>query len=273
MLERIQQSVSAIQKTHALRPDIGIVLGSGLGKFVEQIQSPTTIPYSEIPGFHECTVEGHNGALHLGKIGGKNVAVMQGRFHFYEGLQLNDVILPVRVLGKLGVKNLILTNAAGGMNTAFNQGQLVLIKDHINMTGQNPLIGPNIPQLGPRFPDMTHTYCKKSMEYFEQQANELNIDLKTGVYAGVLGPTYETPAEVKMLQKLGADLVGMSTVPEAIAARHMGLNITGISCVTNLAAGISKIELKHEDIKEVADRVMGDFTKLLVETIEKKFPL
>lgn len=273
VLERLKKSVDFIQTQSPLQPQVGIILGSGLGPFASSLNDSTSIPYNELPGFQSCSVDGHKGEFHLGRIGKVPVAVMQGRFHAYEGHALVDVVHPVRVLAKLGVKKLILTNAAGGMNSQFNQGQLVVINDHINLTGQNPLIGPSQNELGPRFPDMTHTYCPEIIKALTEQAKELNIDLKQGVYAGVLGPSYETPAEVRMLQKMGADLVGMSTVSEAIAAHHMGVKVAGISCVTNMAAGISPIELKHEDIEEVANKVMGDFTKLLLGTIEKKLPL
>jgi purine-nucleoside phosphorylase len=194
---------------------------------------------------------------------------MQGRFHTYEGHSLEDVVLPVRVLSLLGVKNLVLTNAAGGINSKYNPGELVCIKDHLNLTGKNPLVGPNDERFGPRFPDMTETYNEKLNEHIFQAAEELNIKVQQGIYAGLLGPTYETPSEIKMLKIFGADMVGMSTVPEAIAAHHAGLNVCGISCITNLAAGISKEKLNHDEVKEVANLAMEKFTKLLTLSVEK----
>ena len=267
MDKRLQDAADFLQSHLKETPQVGVVLGSGLGDFVERIEDRQQIPYHEIPGFKECSVQGHRGQLVTGKIGETPVAAMQGRFHAYEGHDLFDVVLPVRVLGLLGTRQLFLTNAAGGLNPEYESGQLVMINDHINMTGRNPLIGPNDPDLGVRFPDMSYTYSPRLREKLESTAERLKLDLKSGVYAGVLGPSYETPAEVQMLKTLGADLVGMSTVPEAIAARHMGVELAGISCVTNLAAGLSAEELKHEDIKEVAQRVMKDFTTLLESTI------
>lgn len=271
-VEEVNATVDFLKAKASTCPQVAIVLGSGLGNFADVLKDKFSLDYSDIPGFLECSVQGHQGQLHFGKIGNVEVVLMQGRFHFYEGYKLDQVVFPIKVFAQMGCEQLILTNAAGGIHTSYAQGQLVLIQDHINLTGQNPLVGKNIEKFGPRFPDMTYTYNPAINELFVEQAKELNIDLKTGIYAGVLGPTYETPAEVRMLKILGADLVGMSTVPEAIIGHHMGMKVTGISCVTNMAAGISKIELKHEDIKDVANKVMADFSSLVEKTIENKFP-
>lgn len=262
-IENLKQALNFVQSQISQSPKIGLVLGSGLGPFVEKVQDKTIIPYKDIPHFHTTSVEGHEGRLIVGKIEKTPVAILQGRLHAYEGLPMEDVVFPVRLLAMLGIESLILTNAAGGINSNFRPGDLVCITDHINLMGKNPLVGPNIGQFGPRFPDMTHTYNPLLIELFEKAAKELGQQLKRGVYAGMLGPTYETPAEVKMLGKLGADMVGMSTVPEAIAAHHLGVKICGLSCITNMAAGIIDVKLKHEDIKEQAMKVMESFSQLL----------
>ncbi len=269
MYERIGQSAEFIQKQYPTHPKVGIVLGSGLGAFVDQIKDPYIIPYTDIPHFRDTTVEGHEGRLILGKIGETEVAILQGRQHAYEGLPMEEVVFPLRVLATLGIEYLTLTNAAGGINLDFNPGDIIMIKDHLNLMACNPLIGPNIAELGPRFPDMTYSYAPELQKLLHQSAKELDYQLKEGVYAGVLGPTYETPAEIRMLRTLGADLVGMSTVPEAIAANHLGLKVMGLSCVTNMGAGIEKTRLKHEDIKDQALKVMKIFSQLLIKTIEK----
>lgn len=270
MLDKIQTTCEYIQsKAPSAAPKIGIVLGSGLGEFAEHVDEKTVIKYDEIPNFHQTTVKGHSGQLILGKINGVEVAVMQGRYHYYEGHDLETVVFPTRVLAKLGTKQLILTNASGGINSAYVPSDLVCITDHINLTGNNPLIGKNHDDLGVRFPDMSETYAIELNEILHQAATELNIDLKSGVYAGVLGPSYETPAEIKMMGIMGADMVGMSTVPEAIAANHAGLQVCGISCITNLAAGISKEKLSHDDVKDVANKVIENFTQLLKLAVEK----
>jgi len=263
MIEKLGTAAKYIQSVKATNPEVGIVLGSGLGVFVDQVENPTIIPYEDIPFFGETTVEGHQGRLILGTIEGVEVAIMQGRYHAYEGLSIDDVVFPVRVLSSLGADKLVLTNASGGINTNYKAGELVIIEDHINLTGRNPLIGPNIEELGPRFPDMTYTYNQKLTQCIEKASEEFGSKLKRGVYAGVLGPTYETPAEIKMLRTIGADMVGMSTVPEAIAANHIGMKVCGISCITNMAAGIEDVELKHEDVKEQALKVMEEFSAVL----------
>lgn len=269
IFQKIQEAANYIKSKTTITPKVGIVLGSGLGVYVDQIENKTIIPYTDIPHFHATSVAGHEGRLVLGQIKGVDVAVYQGRFHVYEGHQLDDVVLPSRVLSLLGTKYLLLTNAAGGINSAYSPGDLVCIQDHINLTGRNPLVGKNIDELGPRFPDMTETYNLELQELMVASAKELNFELHRGVYAAMLGPTYETPAEIRMLKVIGSDMVGMSTVPEAIAAHHAGLKVGGISCITNLAAGISLEKLDHDDVKEVAKLAMIKFSNLLTLTVEK----
>ena len=267
MFKKLQEASDYIRSINNTKPKIGIVLGSGLGVYVDRIENKTVIPYKDIPHFHETSVEGHNGKLILGQTQGVDVAVFQGRFHVYEGHDLEDVVLPVRTLSFLGADYLLLTNASGGINESYRPGELVIIKDHINMTGKNPLVGPNISELGPRFPDMTQAYDLELQDLIQESAKKIDIDIKRGIYAGVLGPTYETPAEIGMLKAIGGDLVGMSTVPEAIAANHLGLRVAGISCVTNMAAGIGGEKLKHEDVKIVAQQAMQKFSDLVNETV------
>jgi purine-nucleoside phosphorylase len=267
IFQKIQEAANFIKSKTSITPKVGIVLGSGLGVYVDQIENKTIIPYTDIPHFHATSVAGHDGRLVLGQVKGVDVAVYQGRFHVYEGHQLDDVVL--RVLSLLGAKYLLLTNAAGGINSAYVPGDLVCIKDHINLTGRNPLVGKNIDELGPRFPDMTETYNLELQELMVASAKELDFELPRGVYAAMLGPTYETPAEIGMLKIIGSDMVGMSTVPEAIAAHHAGLKVGGISCITNLAAGISPEKLDHDDVKEVAKLAMIKFSNLLTRTVEK----
>ena len=221
-----------------LRPRVAVVLGSGLGSFADELTSATRIPYEKIPGFPRSTVEGHAGRLVIGNAAGVTVAAMQGRVHFYEGHPLRDVIFPMRVLGRLGIRAAILTNAAGGINTDFKQGALVLIRDHINLQGSNPLIGPNDERFGPRFPDMTQAYCKDYRRFAYEESRQLGFEIYEGVYGAMSGPSYETPAEIRYMRTIGADLAGMSTVPEVIAGSQMGIRVLGISCVTNMAAGI-----------------------------------
>lgn len=269
MFDKIAKTAQFIHERHGKNIQIGIILGSGLGNFVERIQNPNIIPYCEIPGFHETTVEGHEGRLLLGEIEGKNIAVLQGRIHAYEGYPMEQIVFPTRVLSALGVEQLILTNAAGGVNLEFNPGDLVKIEDHINMMGQNPLIGPNNSEFGPRFPDMTNPYNETLRNLADETAREYGFEIKSGVYAAVLGPTYETKAEVKMIRTLGADMVGMSTVPECIAAHHLGVQVMGLSCITNMAAGVENKELKHEEIKVEAKKVMDKFSNLLCGIIKR----
>ena len=244
-------------------PKIGLVLGSGLGAFADDLTEATRIPYEAIPGFPRSTAIGHAGQLVIGKSGSIPVAVMQGRVHLYEGYSADEVAFPTRVLGRLGIRSLILTNAAGGINTAYGQGALVMLRDHINLQGQNPLTGANDVRFGPRFPDMSFAYSKRYREIALEEAQKLSIVPHEGVYVALAGPSYETPAEIRHLRTIGADLVGMSTVPEAIAARHMGIELLAISCVTNMAAGTTNQPLDHEEVLEVGRRVMGQFIALL----------
>lgn len=246
-----------------LRPHIGLVLGSGLGAFGDELIDPVRIPYAQIPSFRRSTAIGHAGQLVIGKSGDIAVAVMQGRVHLYEGYSAPDVAFPMRVLGRMGVRAAILTNAAGGINPAYGEGGLVILSDHINLQGANPLVGPNDERFGPRFPDMTYAYTKRYREIALEEAKRIGIPPREGVYAGLLGPSYETPAEIRFLRTIGADLVGMSTIPEAIAARHMGINVLAISCVTNMAAGILDKPLSHDEVLQTTQRVMGQFVALL----------
>jgi len=247
--QKLKDTTDAIhKKAKNFQPEIGIILGSGLGSIADKITDAITIPYTEIPHFHGTSVEGHAGKLILGNFQGVPVACLQGRFHVYEGYAMSDVVLPMRTLCALGIKTVILTNAAGSINTRFRPGDLMIIEDHLNLTGDNPLKGPNLAELGPRFPDMTEAYAKDCVATIEATAAELKIPFQKGVYAGVLGPTYETPAEVRYLRIVGADAVGMSTVPEAIAANHLGVRVAGISCITNLAAGMSPTKLTHAEV-------------------------
>ncbi len=269
MFEKLGQTAKHIQSMKKTAPKVGLILGSGLGLYVEQIKDKTVIPYSDIPYFHESTVDGHEGRLILGTVEGVEIAVLQGRIHAYEGHPMEDVVFPTRVLATLGIESLILTNAAGGINTNYTPGDLVIIEDHINMMGTNPLIGPNIIELGPRFPDMTRAYNPKIVNIFKETSKQIGLDIKTGVYCALQGPTYETPAEIGMLRTIGADMVGMSTVPESIAANHLGIKVGGISCITNMAAGITGEKLNHEEVKEQALEVMGKFSKLLSGSIKE----
>jgi len=246
-----------------LRPRIGLVLGSGLGGFADQLSDATRIPYDRIPAFPRSTAIGHAGQMVIGKAGGIEIAVMQGRVHLYEGYSAREVAFPIRVFGSMGVRALVITNAAGGINLQYQQGALVLISDHINLQGQNPLVGANDDRLGERFPDMTHAYHKPYQDMAVEEAAKIGKTLFQGIYAGLLGPSYETPAEIRYLRTIGADLVGMSTVAEVIAARHMGLNVLAISCVTNMAAGIVDKPIDHLEVLEVGERVEYELVALL----------
>jgi purine-nucleoside phosphorylase len=247
----------------SLRPQIGVVLGSGLGAFADQLSESVTIPYADIPSFPRSTAVGHAGQMVLGKSGDTSVVAMQGRVHLYEGYSAGEVIFPIRVLARMGMRALILTNAAGGINLAYQQGALVVITDHINLQGQNPLVGPNEERFGPRFPDMTQAYYKPYRKVALEAAGQRGTAVHEGVYAGLLGPSYETPAEIHYLRTIGADLVGMSTIPEVIAARQMGIKILAISCVTNMAAGILDQPLSHEEVLETTARVQAEFVALV----------
>ncbi|WP_343213131.1 purine-nucleoside phosphorylase [Fusibacter paucivorans] len=249
-------------------PTVGLILGSGLGDLAEEIESPVFIPYNLIPYFPISTVEGHMGRFVYGDFMGKKVIAMQGRFHFYEGYSMRDITFPIRVMKAIGVKHIILTNAAGGVNRKFKPGDLMLITDQINISGHSPLIGRNDPTLGPRFPDCSNLYDHDFNDRVIGLAKALQLELQQGVYFYSTGPQYETPAEIKMAALLGADAVGMSTVPEAIVAAHAGMKVTGISCITNMAAGIQKTALNHHEVVETANRVKTNFSKLVKKMIE-----
>ena len=271
MMDEMKRIDEAAAKVLAVcgKADIGVILGSGLGDYAEALEDAVKLPYSEIPGFPRSTVAGHAGMWCCGTLYGKRVVMMQGRFHYYEGYGMKDVALPVRVMQKIGVKTLIVTNAAGGVNLGYHPGELMVIGDMFSMTAQNPLIGPNLDAFGPRFPDMSCAFDKELRALAHECANEQGFALREGVYAQMTGPTYETPAEIRMLRTLGADAVGMSTVPEVIVARHGGMRVLGISCITNMAAGILDQPLNHAEVTETANRVKGQFRSLLDRIIEK----
>ena len=271
MMDEMKRIDEAAAKVLAVcgKADIGVILGSGLGDYAEALEDAVKLPYSEIPGVPRSTVAGHAGMWCCGTLYGKRVVMMQGRFHYYEGYGMKDVTLPVRVMQKIGVKTLIVTNAAGGVNLGYHPGELMVIGDMFSMTAQNPLIGPNLDAFGPRFPDMSCAFDKELRALAHECANEQGFALREGVYAQMTGPTYETPAEIRMLRTLGADAVGMSTVPEVIVARHGGMRVLGISCITNMAAGILDQPLNHAEVTETANRVKGQFRNLLDRIIEK----
>lgn len=257
-----------LRKTH-LRPRIGLVLGSGLGAFAEEIAGAARIDYKTIPHFPRSTAIGHAGRMVIGKVAGVPVAVMQGRVHFYEGYSMREVVFPMRVLSRMGIRAVLLTNAAGGISENLKQGRLVILRDHINLQGTNPLIGPNDEHFGERFPDMTRVYWKPYRAAALEEGKRLGIEMGEGVYAALTGPSYETPAEIRYLRTIGADLVGMSTVPEVIAAAHLGTRVLGISCVTNMAAGILDQPITTEEVMETGERVKADFVALLRAVIPR----
>ena len=263
LYERAQEAARLIRSRNDVDVTVAVVLGSGLGAFAGDLTEATQIPYDEIPGFARSTVEGHAGRLVIGKSGAVTVAAMQGRFHFYEGYSLQEVTFPLRVLKLLGVRTVVLTNAAGALNVEFTPGSLMVISDHLNLFGDNPLRGPNDERFGPRFPDLTSVYARRLQDVVIEEARTLGLKLPRGIYGALTGPSYETPAEIRMLRTLGADVVGMSTVPEAIVARHMAMEVVGISCITNLAAGVSDEPIDHSQVMAIGERVRGDFTKLL----------
>jgi len=267
--ERAGLAADFILSRTSFRPETALVLGSGLGGFADEFSEAIKIPYTKIPHFPRSTAIGHAGNLVIGNVDSIPVAGMQGRVHLYEGYSVNDVSFPVRVFARMGVKAVILTNAAGGIKHEFTQGRLVVIKDHINLQGVNPLSGPNDERFGPRFPDMTVAYDRRFREITVGEANRLGIGMYEGVYAALAGPSYETPAEIRYLRAIGADLVGMSTVPEVIAARHSGIRVLGISCVTNAAAGILDQPLNHLEVLETAERVKGQFIAVLKAVIPR----
>lgn len=248
--QKIREAVSVIEGKTRVRPRIAVILGSGLGSLAEQATDATVIPYTDIPHFHGTSVEGHAGKMILGYFQGIPTAFLQGRFHVYEGYPMEDVVFPTRTVAGLGIETLVLTNAAGGVNTRFRPGDLMIIEDHLNLMGDNPLKGPNIAELGPRFPDLTEAYNRDCIRHLEAAGKELDIPLHRGVYGAVLGPTYETPAEIRMFRTLGADAIGMSTVPETIAANHLGVRVCGVSVITNLGAGLSPNKLSHQEVMD-----------------------
>jgi purine-nucleoside phosphorylase len=264
----IRESAAAIAARTSVKPKIAMILGSGLGGLSKEVDG-VVIPYEEIPNFPRSTVEGHAGALHIGTLAGADVMVMSGRFHFYEGYSLQQVTFPIRIFRELGCHSMIVTNAAGGVNTSFDVGDLMLITDHINMLGANPLYGPNVASQGPRFPDMSTAYDVWYGALARGVASSLGVTLREGVYCATLGPSYETAAEIRMFRTVGADAVGMSTVPETIVARHAGLRVLGLSCITNMAAGILPHPLSHAEVMETTERVKGTFRELVVGVLEK----
>lgn len=267
--DTIQQAVTCIQAQTSLPFKDALILGSGLGALAEQVTDPVVIPYDTIPHWPTVAVQGHAGNLVIGALDGSPVVVMQGRSHFYEGWSLRQVTFPVRVFAALGVKRLLVTNSSGAINEAFSPGDLMIICDHINLTGVNPLVGPNDDRLGPRFPDMTYTYHPSLQELLETAAAELGIPVHKGVYVGLSGPSYETPAEIRMLRVLGADAAGMSTVPEVIVAAHAGLQVAGLSCTTNMAAGILPKKLNHAEVKQFAQKAERSFIRLIRHYLTK----
>jgi purine-nucleoside phosphorylase len=260
---RAEHAARTIRARTSLQAQIALVLGSGLGGFADEFEEAVRIPYAQIPGFSASTVAGHAGSLVIGKVGQVPVVAMQGRVHFYEGYSLEEVTFPIRTFKLLGIDTLLLTNAAGGINVELSEGTLMIISDHLNLIGANPLRGPNDERFGPRFPDMTEVYSRELQEAVVEEAQSLEIDIRRGIYAALPGPSYETPAEIHMLRSFGADAIGMSTVPEAIVARQMGMKVLGISCITNMAAGISDRPINHEEVMEIGNRVRATFTLLL----------
>jgi purine-nucleoside phosphorylase len=265
IFQKIQEAVDAIQARTEIRPEIGIILGSGLGSLADQVTEGAVIPYTDIPHFHGTSIEGNSGKMTVGNLHGIPTVFLQGRFHLYEGYSMEDVVFPTRVLCGLGIQTLILTNTAGSVHADLRPGDLMLIEDHINLMGDNPLKGRHIAQLGPRFPDLSEAYNSVCRQTFEAAADVCGITVQRGVYAGLLGPTYETPAEVRMLARLGADAIGMSTVPEAIAANHLGVRVTGISCIRNYATGISEQKSTPRELHEIS-KISASKLRALIET-------
>ena len=269
MYAQVEAAAAAVRSRCGALPETAIVLGSGLGDFADTLLDAVATPYTELPHWPASNVIGHAGRLVIGNVGGTRVAALSGRVHFYEGHDLATVVFATRVMGRLGVRRLILTNAAGGINTGFAQGALMIIDDHINMLGSNPLVGPNDERFGVRFPDMSEVYSARLRRIADDAARARGIPVSHGVYVAVHGPSYETPAEIRFFRTIGADAVGMSTVPEAIAARHMGIEVLGISCITNMAAGVLPQPLVHDEVMETARRVRGSFISLLEGIIER----
>jgi len=267
LYERAEHASRIIRSRISVEPRIAVVLGSGLGGFADDFDESVAIPYEDIPGFVRSTAQGHAGQLVIGKVQSIPVLAMQGRVHYYEGYSLEEITFPIRVFNLLDIKTLVLTNAAGGINVQLTQGALMVISDHLNLMGVNPLRGPNDERFGPRFPDMSAVYSHELQELVVEEARAINVEVRRGIYGALTGPSYETPAEIHLLRALGADAVGMSTVPEAIVARHMGIEVLGISCITNMAAGISDEPINHEEVIATGDRVRETFTELLQRVI------
>lgn len=269
MYTKINEAAHYIQNQYSAPIDIAIILGSGLGPLADEVENPTIIDYANIPHFPVSTIPGHEGKLYIGKIGEKTVCVMKGRFHYYEGHDMETITLPIRVFSKLGINKLIVTNACGGIRDDLNPGQITLISDHIGFMLPSPLRGPNLDEFGPRFKDMTEVYSKEYRTIAKETATKLNISLQEGVYAFFKGPMFETPAEIRALKVIGADMVGMSTVPEAIVARHCGMKTLGISLITNKAAGLGNNELNHQEVMETANKAEKDLVRLTKEIIQQ----
>ena len=269
MFEKLEETVACVKQHTDLRPTVGVILGSGLGQLVDRMSDAVAIDYSDLPHFPAPTVAGHAGRLVIGRIGGVVVMAMQGRFHYYEGHDMRTIAVPTAFMQRFGVRTLIVSNSAGGINRGFVPGDLMLITDHINLVGNNPLIGLNDERLGPRFPDMTEAYSLRLIALAEAAAAELGVSLRQGVYAGLSGPCYETAAEIRYLERIGADAVGMSTVPEVIVARYLGMEVLGISCVTNMATGISKVKHAHDDVVRTANEASARFCDVVANTIGK----
>lgn len=267
--KKLERALEVIREKTDFKPDVALVLGSGLGGFADRLKVEKEIPYSEIEGFPVSTVQGHDGRFIFGYLGQIPIVCMKGRVHFYEGYDVTDVVLPIRLMKLLGAKILFLTNAAGGVNESFHAGDLMMIRDHVSVFVPNPLIGPNAESLGTRFPDMSSIYDAELQNVIRKTAEEFRIELQEGVYVQLTGPSYESPAEIRMLRLLGADAVGMSTAVEAIAANHAGMRVCGISCISNLAAGMAGKPLNHKEVQEAADAVAKKFTKLTFEAIQK----
>lgn len=269
MYRKLLTCVESVKAKTDFKPEVGLVLGSGLGDYAESIDAAQSVSYADIEGFPVSTVTGHKGRFVFGYVGSVPVAIMQGRVHYYEGYPMTDVVLPIRLMGLLGIQKLILTNAAGGIHSSFCPGDFMMITDHITTGVPSPLIGANEEKLGARFPDMSEVYSKRIQAIIREAAATCGIPLKEGVYVQLTGPNYETPAEIRMCRSWGGDAVGMSTACEAMAARHMGLEVCGVSCITNLAAGMSRQQLNHKEVQEIADRVSVSFKQLITEVIRK----
>lgn len=270
LYDRVENAARMIRTRHAQEVAIAVVLGSGLGAFAEELEERVIVPYEEIPGFAHSTVEGHAGRLVIGKAAGVPLVAMQGRFHYYEGYPFEEVVFPIRVFKFLGARTVVLTNAAGGINVEFDKGALMVISDHLNLMGASPLRGPHDERFGARFPDMTEVYARDLQEMVVEEAHQMGLEMRRGIYAALSGPSYETPAEIRMLRTLGADAVGMSTVPEAIVARQMGMRVVGISCITNLASGVVADQpIDHSEVIETGRQVRTQFTELLRRVMQR----